>query len=299
MTSEQNAVRLARRISAVAGASMVLTAAGPALAQDRAACDAAYDQAQTFRDQKKLTLAREQLRVCARSTCPRSMVKDCVGWLAETERAIPSVVLVATDASGSAMASVKVTIDGAGTPRALDGTSWDVDPGSHTFSFVAPDGTKADKSVMVVEGQRDQRVSVAFTAAPKPAAVPEPVPTPTPASAPEPAASPTSFPYKTVGFVTGGVGVAGLVAGSIFGAMALSTKGSNCPTETTCAPGTAQKALEQGTVSTVAFVAGGVLAAAGVTLVLLAPKSDSGSARIEATPTLATGAGGILVRGNW
>jgi hypothetical protein len=268
-----------------------------ARAEDRKSCDAAYDQAQTFRDQKKLISAREQLLLCARPMCPASMAKDCVAWLAETERATPSVVLVAIDDANAVVASVKVAIDGGGQPRTLDGTSWDVDPGPHTFSFVSPDGAKRDVRVLVVEGEKDQRVTATFELTPAPIAA-EVLAPPLPSSPPP--SPPASFPARAVGFAVGGVGLAALAVGGVFGAMALSTKASDCPMETSCEPGTARKALGEGTVSTVGFVAGGVLAAGGLALVLFAPrKGDPAAARFDAMPTIGAGPGGLVLRARW
>ncbi|MGH7440310.1 MAG: hypothetical protein ACRENE_31845 [Polyangiaceae bacterium] len=273
-----------------------------ARADDRKACDAAYDQAQTYRDGKKLVLAREQLRICARSTCPSSMVRDCTGWLADTEHSIPSVIAVATDASGGFVGGVKVTLDAETTPRTVDGTSWDVDPGTHKFTFVLPDGTKVDKTVLVIESQKNQRVAVTLgaSAPPTPAPASSAPVAGAPATTPEPGHGSSGSPLKTVGFVVAGVGAAGLVVGAVFGSMALATKGSNCPTESTCAPGTASQALGQGTVSTVGFVAGGVLAAGGVALVLLAPKhADATGATLQAAPAVGSSQAGVILRGSW
>jgi hypothetical protein len=108
----------------------------------------------------------------------------------------------------------------------------------------------------------------------------------------------TGFPYKVVGFVTLGLGGAGVVVGSIFGAEAMSTKSAHC-VGTACDPGYAGTALGQGTVSTVGFVAGGVLAAAGLTLVLLEPgKKDSRALRLDASP-LAGQSRGLTLRATW
>jgi hypothetical protein len=268
-----------------------------ARATDTKVCDAAYEQAQAARDAKQLTLARDQLRVCARAKCPAFMVKDCTGWLAEVEAHLPTVVLVALDAAGAVLPDVSVAVDGAATLRKLDGTAWEVDPGRHTFTFVQPDGTTVDKALVVVEGQKDQRVTVTLGA---PAPVPVAPAPATPAEKPAPSAP---FPYRTVGYAVGGVGVAGLIVGTIFGIEALSTKSSHCHGDGGCSPGEASTALAQGNVSTVGFVAGGVLAAGGLTLVLVAPaKKDSQATRIEAAPLVGAGPGGVsglIVSGRW
>jgi hypothetical protein len=279
--------------------------ASTANANDLKSCDAAYDQAQTLRDARKLLSARGQLLVCARATCPAFMVKDCTTWLGEMESRIPSVVLVALDAAGAALPNVSAAMDGAAA-RKLDGTSWDLDPGQHTFTFLLPDGTKVDRPFLVVEGQKDQRVVMTLPASgPGAGAPPAPLPT---MLRPDSLTSPvapvaetppsTGFPYRAVGFVTLGLGVAGVAVGAIFGAEALSTKSAHC-IGTACDPGYAGTALGQGTASTVGFVAGGILAAAGLALVLLAPsKKDSRSLTLNASP-LPGPSRGLTMRATW
>jgi hypothetical protein len=131
---------------------------------DKQVCTDAYGQAQTLRDAHKLTEAREQLRVCARADCPDFIAKDCAGWLKDVEPRIPSVVLIAKNAAGSDLVDVKVTVDGAPVATKLDGLAVDVDPGAHTFAFEAADG-KVEQKVVIAEGGKAQRVSVAFGAA--------------------------------------------------------------------------------------------------------------------------------------
>jgi hypothetical protein len=135
-----------------------------AFADDKQVCTDAYGQAQTLRDAHKLTEAREQLRVCARAECPGFIAKDCAAWLKDVEPRIPSVVLIAKNAAGSDLVDVKVTVDGAPLATKLDGLAVDVDPGAHTFAFEAPDG-KVEQKVVIAEGGKAQRVSVAFGAA--------------------------------------------------------------------------------------------------------------------------------------
>jgi hypothetical protein len=250
---------------------------GASAAHADATCDTAYDQAQTFRDAKKLLEAREQLRACARATCPASVVKECTNWLSEIEARIPSVLLVATDAKGAALPNVSVTVDGAATPRSVDGTSWEMNAGQHTFTFQLPDGTKIDKTTVVVEAQKDQRIVVLVGPPP-----------------PKPSI------LKPVGYVVGGVGVAGLILGAVTGGLALAEKGSKC-TNDQCTGNSANGILTLGKVSTGAFVAGGILAAGGVTLILVAPsgKSDSQGASLQAAPLVGAGAGGAMLLGRW
>jgi hypothetical protein len=242
-------------------------------------CDASYDQAQTFRDAKKLLEARDQLRVCAGATCSASVVKECTTWLSEIEPRIPSVQLVATDASGAVLPNVTATVDASPVPRNVDGTSWDVDPGQHTFTVTGPDGAKVAKTAVVLEAQKDQRIIVPLTA-------------------PEPRRAGKSL-WRPVGYAVGAVGVAGVIVGAVVGGVALSEKGSDCPTNLGCKPaGTASSIHTLGTVSTIGFVAGGILVAGGVAMVLFAP-SKSEPATASVAPLVGPGAGGLLLTGRW
>jgi len=107
-----------------------------------------------------------------------------------------------------------------------------------------------------------------------------------------------------VGLVTAGVGVVGLGVGTAFGLVAKSKNdasnssgcnGNNCTSQ---AAATRRDALSAANVSTVAFVAGGVLAASGVVLWLAAPKGDADQG-VGVTPVALGAGGGIQVTGGW
>ncbi len=97
---------------------------------------------------------------------------------------------------------------------------------------------------------------------------------------------------RILGYVLGGVGVVGLGVGAGFGIAAITKNQKakdSCPTVTTCEPGSdgvelTNQALDFATVSTVGVIAGGVLLATGVVLVVTAPKRGR-TARIGLTPT--------------
>lgn len=107
------------------------------------------------------------------------------------------------------------------------------------------------------------------------------------------------------GLVVGGVGLVGLGVGAAFGAIAKSKNdeslqpGGCDPDYTNCSPdGLAanEDALSAATGSTVAFIAGGVLAAAGITLVIVSLTSSEEPAtalRLGVTPT------GVSARLDW
>jgi hypothetical protein len=85
---------------------------------------------------------------------------------------------------------------------------------------------------------------------------------------------------RPVAYVAMGVGGAGLLVGTIFGALSAGTRSdlkAQCPNNQ-CSPsaqGLLDKGKTQGTVATVAIVGGLLVAGAGITLFLLAPKNGT------------------------
>jgi len=117
-----------------------------------------------------------------------------------------------------------------------------------------------------------------------------------------------SFPWGTAGLVGAGAGVVALVVGLYFGLVVAPTKqedanSTGCgPSANNCTPLGAAARRDYNlaaTASTVLFVAGGVLAATGVTVWLLAPSSASRGAAVSATPLVAPGVAGIALNANW
>ncbi|HEY6463680.1 MAG TPA: hypothetical protein VIY73_26105 [Polyangiaceae bacterium] len=180
-----------------------------------------------------------------------------------------------------------------------------VDPGKHTVEASAP-GKKAWSATQDVQGA-GTTTTVHVEALPDapveapPAAVAATAPATSLPSTP-PADMPSGpSPLRTVGLVVGGVGVAGLAVGTVFGVIALSKNSAansgNCGGSLGGANDCNQtgvndrsSAVTAGNVSTVALIAGGVLAAGGATLFLVAPSSH---VQVGAT------AGGVLLRGDF
>jgi hypothetical protein len=91
-------------------------------------------------------------------------------------------------------------------------------------------------------------------------------------------------PLRTVGFVVGGVGVASVLVGGITGALAMGQAGiyrdacDRRATPNVCTQrgyDSAQSLKTLAPLSTITLIAGGVLVAAGVTLILVAPKTST------------------------
>lgn len=270
---------------------------------DEAACIAASESEVGLRRQLKLQESLKQLVIRASPACPGVIRAECSRRLAEVNTAMPTVVLGATDAAGNDSAAVTVTLDGAPLASTLDGRPVTIDPGSHTLRFESAGKPPVDKTVVIAAGVKDRHVTVVMGAAAvavAPAAAPAP-----------PTAEPgTGVGMRTAAYVTGGVGVAGVVVGSIVGGMAISqssrAKNECAPAGTGCAGNTDPAAATDmngartlATTSTVSFVAGGALVAAGVTMFVLSrPKRPTTGLRW--TPSvMARGGGGLTLSGGW
>ena len=162
---------------------------------------------------------------------------------------------------------------------ALGSAGWKdapVDPGEHALEVTAP-GKKPYRTTFTIGAAEKKTVAI-------PALEDEPVEhpqvlgnEPPPPIVDKPA--PASSGMKTAGFVVGGVGIAGLAAGGIFGTLAIVKNGDGkalCPMKVCSNPSgvSANHAAETfADVSTILFIADAVLTAAGVVLVIASPSS--------------------------
>ena len=116
---------------------------------------------------------------------------------------------------------------------------------------------------------------------------------------------------KLLGAVSGAVGGAGLIVGGIFGGLTISeastVNGSCGPGAKNCssmnygaATGAHSSGVTDGAVSTVGFVAGGILVAAGAVLFFKAPSSRSSSSTgMLLAPSVGPGSRGLLLTGEF
>ncbi len=270
------------------------------LADGKAACLDASSKGQRLKDVHKLVEARDQLRVCAAAGCPAVVQADCATWLAEIEKALPGVVPTAKNSAGADLVDVKVSLDGQPLVSKLDGQAIPVDAGLHRFHFEGAEGS-ADQQVLIVEGEKNKRIAVVLTpgaAASAPAASAAPAASDVDEPAPD---TSSSRPWRTVGWVGVGVGVAGLGVGTVFGIIALGDKNNaGCNANNVCKPGTTDAIKSTSLVSDIGWIAGGVLLASGAALVLFTP--DGGHAAesaVRVAPVLTAGGGGVIAGGSW
>jgi len=264
-------------------------------------CVEANDAAQDLRQSGKLRQAREKLAVCASASCPGVVRDDCTQRLAELDSAMPHIVFAAKDSAGNDLVDVKVTIDGAPLADRLDGSSLKVDPGPHVFAFTWEGHPAVTKKLVLAEHDQARREVIVFGNAETPH-----VESASPGAAPVAAGSGGSgIDRKTIAFAVGGAGVAGLVVGSIFGAVA-SSKWSAAKSDcgagcgpTAPAQGEKSTASSDATISTVAFVVGGVLAAGGVVLYLTAPSRTASGTGLRIAPALGSNETGVVLAGGF
>ncbi len=190
--------------------------------------------------------------------------REAVGQ-AEVEREallvrIPSVIVKVI---GPATATV--AIDGQPLPHALYGQKRSADPGAHRIE--ARNGREIVTRDLVLKEGEVQTLSLELSSAAS-------VPAAAPMTSDQPSAPPPTSVTRTVGYAVIGVGAAGVGLGLVTGAIALAKKGElekTCGADLACTSNNASNVSTyntERTLSSVGFIAGGVLAATGIMLVV-------------------------------
>jgi hypothetical protein len=262
----------------------------------KAQCIDANAKAQELRRDSKLAAARRQLEACMDAACPGLVRSDCTARLDELEKAQPTLVLDVKDRAGDDLTEVKVTVDGEPLAAKLDGTALRFDPGLHTFGFDAPGFEPLTKTFVLKETEKGRRERVVLLRAAKVASA---VPSTGAGVANLPETPPGGEPpsglgaQRWLGIVAGGVGLAGIATGAVFGLMASSEwnaqqsacgSASNCPDHDGAVSHHANMTTD-GTISTWTFIGGGALVAGGALLFLTAPRRPApASSALVVTP---------------
>jgi hypothetical protein len=217
-------------------------------------------------------------------------------------------VFVAKDAGGNDLSAVVVTIDHQPLVDHLDGGAIAVDPGDHVFSFTATGLPRVEKQIVVYEGEKGRREQIALGAT-------QEISPPISPLLPPPALRPLGTPgtlgtQRVLGLVLGGLGVVGIGVGSVFGALTFSAWSSTnaacgsggttrcSPADMSAVSSDRSSAETRGAISTVAFIAGGVLAAGGLTLFLTGGHHERNATPVVAVaPAAAPGLAGVAIRG--
>lgn len=171
----------------------------------------------------------------------------------------------------------EVLLDGLPLPTSALGTARSIDPGEHRLQASARGFAPREQRFSAVKRVAG-RVTLRLVLSPVGGAPRPETPAPTSAAAPS---GPSHFPFIPLGVTALGLGAAGLGLGGITGGLAIAKHSElkdacpqdRCPTNVATVKSTLDSYHMLGTISTIGFVAGGVLAASGITLLILAPKS--------------------------
>jgi hypothetical protein len=237
----------------------------------------------------RMVEAQESYRRVLREPLPpgandafRQAVADASAEIGAVERQIAWVTI---DLEGPAGA--QVLVDGQELPRAAIGVGRALNPGPHRIVARAP-GCKTSEQPIQVEPGAQRRVALRLEADGAGVAGPAASSTGARSDAGQPDAAPAGSDdvgdgVRTAGYVSMAVGGAGLVMGIITGILAMdahSELATACPADR--CPQSERDTLERfellDPLSTVGFVAGGALAAAGLVMVLAAPSGESAAA---------------------
>jgi hypothetical protein len=228
----------------------------------------------------------------------------------ELDALAPRVPRVIIRIAGAGAAEVRVTVDDVVVPSAALGAERAVDPGRHVLRAEAAGLAPVEAVLTGVEG-KVEALTLEFK--PAPAAPPPPpaatpalvVPPPAVTPAPPPQVAPSST-QKTLGIVEIALGGAGIALGAAMGGVVIAKHGDiakSCPGGH--CPGGQWATLEPqvasyhtySAVSTAGFVTGGILAGAGVVLLVTAPGPQRpavgrAAPRITFTPVVGPGYAG-------
>jgi hypothetical protein len=144
---------------------------------DVEACLSSHLQGQELRQSSKLLESREQFRQCARPECPSAIARDCVEWLGQYERQIPSISVRVT-ADGAGRSDARVSLDGVPVDNRA-GKAIELNPGTHAIRVELAPFAPFETSLVISEGDQFRVVDAVFATPVKPSLAPsQPEPKP-------------------------------------------------------------------------------------------------------------------------
>jgi hypothetical protein len=133
-------------------------------AAQRAECFNLHEKSQALRYDSKLIAARQTLRQCSNSSCPSLIAADCVRWLEEVERMVPSVAFEAA-VDDKDVANVKVTEGDRTVAESITGTVVEFDPGVHKFKAQTPGKPPQEGTYVIREGEKNRVIRITWNSA--------------------------------------------------------------------------------------------------------------------------------------
>lgn len=282
-----------RRVSRPAVVVLALSLFSSVAAADE--CFDASDEARALLAKRQLLEARARLRVCASSACDESVRVLCDERLAEVTARLPTIIFDVKDDAGHDLSNVTLAVDGTTYADGALGAEITLDPGRHVFRFGIPNQASLEQSFVLVEREKGRREHMVLGPPRSAAGGGE-------AARPDaPNAQAASSPLVTAGFFTLGAGAVALGIGTAFGITAISRDAdAHCDASNVCEdPRSRHDARVAANVSTASFVVGGVLAASGIALLVLAPRSTKPSGSAAMTVSSTPGGGALFLSRTW
>jgi hypothetical protein len=223
---------------------------------------------------------------------------------AQVKKLKPTVPQLTVTLPANAPKDSTVKRDGIVLKSVSLGTPLPVDPGEHVIVTQVPGGPEHEQKLSIATGESKQ--VVVEIELPKDAAAAPPGPTAAPTASPPPGApkAPPASGMRTWAYVAGGIGLAGIVVGSVTGIMSMGKKKTvddNC--DGTVCNQTGLSASDDGrmlgNVSTVGFAVGAAGLVTGIVLLITSPSPKKETARW--TPSLVVGSHGATagLQGAW
>jgi len=152
-----------RAITTVLGLAAVSLPCAVARGQEapsiNAQCAQAYEQGQVQRKSGGLLQARMTLQQCAQDECPDFIRNDCLGWFAEVQNDVPSLVFAAKS-QGRDLSDVRVSLGSRTLASRIDGQVLELDPGEYDLRFQSPGMQSQTKHFVLVPGERNRLIQV-------------------------------------------------------------------------------------------------------------------------------------------
>ncbi len=167
--------------------------------------------------------ARREAITCGQDSCSETVRADCITWLGDIERALPTLVIDARDARGATIADLRIEANKELLTEHWDGRALELDPGEYVLRIQHGEQV-VEAHALIHEAEKYRTVQVRFDALP--GSKPTLASTPPPSSQAPPASPPV------VSYVLGGLSLAGMAS---FAALAASGYSSEQHLRENCA----------------------------------------------------------------
>lgn len=179
------------------------------------ACQSSYVATQRLQRAARLREARREAIACGQDSCSETVRADCITWLGDIERALPTLVVDARDANGATIADLRIEAGSELLTEHWDGRALELDPGEYVLR-IQHGAQVAEAHTLIREAEKYRTVQVRFDALP--GAKPTLAATPPPSAQAPPASPPV------VSYVLGGLSLAGMASFALLAASGYSSE---------------------------------------------------------------------------